>query len=116
LADCLRLTLKPPGDLAARYGGEEFVCLLPDTGLLGGLELARQLGAAFVALGIAHADLSAAPVVTVNLGVCSTSGNTPGCAAALLRDADAKLFSAKSGGRNRSCGCTLHEPRQTTRP
>jgi diguanylate cyclase (GGDEF)-like protein len=110
VANCLRLTLKRPGDLAARYGGEEFVCLLPDTDLLGALALARQLGAAVEALGIAHADSSVAPVVTVSLGVCSTSGNTPGSAASLLREADAQLYIAKSGGRNRSCGGPLGSP------
>jgi diguanylate cyclase (GGDEF)-like protein len=110
VANCLRLTLKRPGDLAARYGGEEFVCLLPDTDLLGALALARQLGAAVEALGIAHADSAVAAVVTVSLGVCSTSGNTPGSAAALLREADAQLYIAKSGGRNRSCGGPLGAP------
>lgn len=107
VANCLQQTLKRPGDLAARFGGEEFVCLLPDTDLLGALVLARQLGAAIEGLGIKHADSSAAPVVTVSLGVCSTSGDIPGSAEALLREADAQLYIAKGSGRNRSCGGTL---------
>ena len=107
VANGLQRTLKRPGDLAARYGGEEFVCLLPDTDLLGALGLARQLGAAVQALHLPHADSSAAAVVTVSLGVCSKSGNTPGGAQALLREADAQLYIAKGSGRNRSCGGPL---------
>jgi len=115
VASSLRLTLKRPGDMAARYGGEEFVCLLPDTDLPCALNVARQLGAAVEALRVDHAASSAAAVVTVSLGVCSTVGNTAGGtlgsnaatqegAAALLREADAQLYLAKGSGRNRSCG------------
>jgi diguanylate cyclase (GGDEF)-like protein len=107
VASCLRQTLKRPGDLAARYGGEEFACLLPDTDLVGSMDLARQLGNAVQALNIEHAASSVASVVTVSLGVCSTSGNTPGSADELLREADGALYRAKAEGRNRSCGCTL---------
>lgn len=107
VAACLRQVLKRPADLVARYGGEEFVCLLPDTGLSGALDLARQLGAAVEALGITHVTSSAAPVVTVSLGVCSSSAEARGTAAALLREADAQLYIAKGAGRNRSCGGPL---------
>jgi diguanylate cyclase (GGDEF)-like protein len=107
VATCLRHSLKRPGDLAARYGGEEFACLLPDTDLTGGLEIAHRLRDAVQALDIAHADSAVAPVVTVSLGVCSTSGNTPGSAGALLRGADAQLYLAKADGRNRSRGGSL---------
>jgi diguanylate cyclase (GGDEF)-like protein len=107
VASSLRQTLKRPGDLAARYGGEEFACLLPDTDLVGSMDLARQLGSAVQALNIEHAASSVASVVTVSLGVCSTSGNTPGSSEELLREADGALYRAKADGRNRSCGCTL---------
>jgi diguanylate cyclase (GGDEF)-like protein len=107
VAECLRLPLKRPGDLVARYGGEEFVCLLPDTGLRGALELAQQLGAAVEALGIPHADSAAGPVVTVSLGVCCATHGAHGAADALVSAADAQLYRAKGGGRNRICGATL---------
>jgi diguanylate cyclase (GGDEF)-like protein len=107
VAECLRLPLKRLGDLVARYGGEEFVCLLPDTGLRGALELAQQLGAAVETLGSPHADSAAGPVVTVSLGVrCATHG-AHGAADALVSAADAQLYRAKGGGPNRLCGGTL---------
>ena len=104
VAACLRQGIKRPGDLIARYGGEEFVCLLPETPLQGALEFARQLGAAVAALNIEHADSSVAAFVTVSLGVCSKPADSAGTAQALLREADAQLYTAKSRGRHQACG------------
>ena len=109
--DCLRRIattlvsgLKRPGDFFARYGGEEFVCLLPDTGLEGALQLAAQLGRQVFEQGIAHADSSAAPVVTVSAGVCAMQEGHVACTESLLREADLRLYRAKSEGRHRVCG------------
>ena len=111
LAACLKASLRRPADLVARYGGEEFVCLLPDTDLPGAMVVAQQLGAAVQALKIEHADSAVAPVVTVSLGVCSKPGGAPGhtvgSADALLHEADAQLYIAKSGGRNRAIGAAM---------
>ncbi len=109
VAAALRQALKRPADVLARYGGEEFVCLLPDTPLEGAMAVAQQLGDAVAALAIAHADSSAAPVVTVSLGVCSKPPQASGSAAALLRCADAQLYAAKSQGRRRACGALLNQ-------
>jgi diguanylate cyclase (GGDEF)-like protein len=111
LAACLKASVRRPADLVARYGGEEFVCLLPDTDLPGAMVVAQQLGAAVQALKIEHADSAVAPVVTVSLGVCSkpgsAAGHAVGSADALLREADAQLYIAKSGGRNRASGAAM---------
>ncbi len=107
VATALKAGVRRPGDLVARYGGEEFVCVLPETGLAGAMLLAQQLGAAVHALQIDHGDSTAAPVVTVSLGVCTQPGKAPGTAASLLREADAQLYLAKSMGRNRACGAEL---------
>ena len=107
VAAALQATIRRPGDLAARYGGEEFVCLLPDTGLAGAMRVAQQLRAAVLALQIEHGDSSVAPVVTVSLGVCSQPEHGPVSAAALLGEADAQLYRAKSLGRNQACGAEL---------
>ena len=110
LAATLKTCVKRPGDLVARYGGEEFVCLLPDTDLAGAMELAQQLGEQVRALGLAHAASSAAPVVTVSLGVCSKRDTVVGSAAALLREADAQLYISKSRGRQQASGAELESP------
>ncbi|MEO5732996.1 MAG: diguanylate cyclase [Rubrivivax sp.] len=104
IAAALRSALKRPGDMVARYGGEEFVCLLPDTALPGALALAGELGAAVRALRIDHAASDVLPVVSVSIGACSKLDDTVGSAAALLREADAQLYIAKSRGRNQVSG------------
>ena len=103
----LRQNVKRPGDLVARYGGEEFACLLPDTPLAGALAFARQLGTDIAALGLAHAGSTVAGVVTVSVGASTKPFDASGTAAALLREADAQLYVAKSRGRNRVCGAVL---------
>ena len=115
--DCLRQIaavlkggLRRSADLVARYGGEEFVCLLPDTDLAGAMSLAQRLGQEVFARQIEHADSSAAAVVTVSLGVCSRRSDDSGSAAALLREADAQLYAAKTQGRHRTCGAEMTAP------
>ena len=107
VATALKGKLQRPGDLVARYGGEEFVCLLPETPLHGALALAEQLGAAVHALQIEHADSSVATVVTASLGVCSKPEHRSGSATALLGEADAQLYRAKSRGRHQVWGAEL---------
>jgi diguanylate cyclase (GGDEF)-like protein len=107
VAATLKLGLKRPADLVARYGGEEFVCLLPDTGLAGALQVARQLSRDVIAQQIEHATSSVAPVLTVSLGVCSKGEDAAGSATELLRQADAQLYAAKAAGRNQACGAGL---------
>ena len=106
--ECLRRVARVIGDcvsrgvdLSARYGGEEFVCLLPETDLAGALGVAEQIRQNIIALGLVHESSSVAPCVTVSLGVASVkcrAADSPEQAVAL---ADAALFRAKSGGRNR---------------
>jgi diguanylate cyclase (GGDEF)-like protein len=110
LAATLKACVKRPGDLVARYGGEEFVCLLPDTALAGALDLARQLGADVAALGLPHARSDVADVVTISLGVCTKADGAVGSASALLREADAQLYIAKSRGRHQASGAELESP------
>jgi diguanylate cyclase (GGDEF)-like protein len=107
VAATLKAGLKRPGDLVARYGGEEFACLLPETPLDGAMELAQQLGQAVHDQGIPHPASDAAAVVTVSLGVCSKAEDTVAALAALVREADAQLYIAKSRGRHQSAGTEL---------
>jgi diguanylate cyclase (GGDEF)-like protein/PAS domain S-box-containing protein len=93
------------GDLAARYGGEEFVVLMPNTDRFGAQGVAERLCELVADLRIPHADSDAEGIVTVSIGVATAM---PGDfdrgfdgAEALLSAADAALYEAKSGGRNR---------------
>ena len=107
VAAALPRTTKRPGDLVARYGGEEFVCLLPETGLAGALEVARQLREQVAALNIEHGASEVSGHVSVSLGVSARPSRLEGAAAQLLAAADLALYQAKSQGRNRACGSWL---------
>jgi two-component system chemotaxis family response regulator WspR len=92
--------LKRPADLAARYGGEEFALLLPDTDLTGGLRVAEACRAALAQLALPHPGAPSG-FVTMSLGVACMlpGGDSP--ADDLVARADAALYAAKRGGRNR---------------
>lgn len=88
-------------DLVARYGGEEFVCLLPDCNPAGAARKAEVLRQAVLALGIPHETSSVAATVTVSLGTATCTPDANASADQLLAAADAALYTAKTGGRNR---------------
>ena len=99
LGELLRTALRA-GDLAGRIGGEEFLTILPDTDPEGAAVAAERLRARIAAQRIALPSGELA--FTSSLGVASLRG--PGClrsATALVERADAALYEAKRGGRNR---------------
>lgn len=106
----LKGVLKRPTDLLARYGGEEFVCLLPDTDLDGALGVAGHMRGALAQAAIPHGTSPVGPCVTVSIGACVKPADVVGSIAALLREADAQLYIAKSRGRDRACGGPLEGP------
>jgi histidine kinase len=85
----------------ARYGGEEFAVLMhtADHGLA--LDVAERLKQAVQALNIPHDRARAAPQVTMSLGVAVCRQLSAPGIAALIAEADAALYLAKSQGRNR---------------
>lgn len=85
-------------DILARFGGEEFVILLPDTGLAEARRVAERIRQE-VAI---HRD-KALPPYTVSLGIAVAQGQAGQAAdvEALVAEADAALYRAKQGGRNR---------------
>lgn len=87
-------------DLVARSGGEEFTLLLPDAGADDALALAERLRAGLRAQPVLHDSLPLQ--VTVSVGVATI---LPGDASldAVLARADAALYAAKAGGRDRVC-------------
>ena len=84
-------------DVIGRYGGEEFIVLAPGCGGADAEALAERFRASICALPF---DLPDGPIyVTMSLGVAATSDMNE--SAHLLRAADAALYRAKEGGRNR---------------
>lgn len=84
---------------AARYGGEEFVVILPDATGEGAMAVAERIRRAVASLEV-HCGL-AEPLrgVTVSAGIAELEASLD--SAELIRRADAALYRAKTGGRNR---------------
>jgi two-component system cell cycle response regulator len=92
-------------DILCRYGGEEFVVVLPETDLKTSIKLANRIRtnlADFVFTirngqqRVNHQQTLSAGVATISPKLASVTG--------LLKSADAKLYEAKHGGRNRVSG------------
>ncbi|MDO7836568.1 sensor domain-containing diguanylate cyclase [Sphingobium sp. HBC34] len=99
--------LSRPSDSIGRLGGEEFGLLLPETSEADALAAARRFCDAVAALDIPHDP----PLrVTASFGVAAID---PGrmSSQTWLADADAALYEAKRGGRNR----VMLAPRRTLR-
>ncbi len=85
-------------DTAARYGGEEFVLLLPNTALGAALELSERIRTRTESLRV-----PSGATITACFGVTQfTPEDSPD---SLLSRADAALYLAKEGGRNRVASC-----------
>jgi diguanylate cyclase (GGDEF)-like protein len=83
-------------DVLGRYGGEEFVAILPNCGPDAAFESMERVRSACAALDVCEF----AGNVTVSIGIASASGD-PRDLTALIGRADAALYRAKGGGRNR---------------
>ncbi len=93
-----------PAALTARYGGEEFVVLLPGLDAAAAATLAGRVLMAIRAMGIEHEDNAASGVVTVSVGAATVmpwAGSDAGAGTTLVAAADAALYEAKRGGRDR---------------
>jgi len=110
IARVLESKLNRPGDIIARYDAQVFACLLPATDFEPSTQLAEHIEQAVRARGIGHASSSAAPVVTVSVGVATGRRAIDGGAEALLRLANEQLCQAKQRGGARVCGKVLHRP------
>jgi diguanylate cyclase (GGDEF)-like protein len=96
----IREALTRPGDLVARYGGEEFAAILPSTPPRGAAAVAEVLRQRVEAMATRHTGAPAG-VVTISLGVATTSPGEDSSPEGLVADADEALYRAKRAGRNR---------------
>ncbi len=85
-------------DLAYRLGGEEFLILVPGSDLEQTAELAERLRA-----GVAADPVDGGLSVTMSLGVGASARSERFAYADVFAAADAALYRAKRGGRNRVC-------------
>jgi len=98
LADVLRSRVRA-SDLVCRVGGEEFVWVLPGASVEMAAERAETLRAAFEGLTI---QAPGGGVVRASVSIGIAARNSPQEALAdVVRRADAALYAAKRGGRNR---------------
>ena len=84
-------------DSVGRYGGEEFLMILPDCDAFGAKNQTERLRARVCGEPIATSEGSIS--VTISVGVCSHNQSKD--AEFAIRAADAALYRAKNGGRNR---------------
>lgn len=87
--------------VATRYGGEEFAIVVEQADRAAALACAQQIQQAIAELAIVHAGSPAWGVVTVSLGVASSTPDQRMSGEALLAQADVALYAAKRDGRNR---------------
>ena len=96
IARCLR---RPP-DAIARYGGEEFVAILPHEDVEGAKHVAQRMLDAVRGLALPHAG---SPIghVTISIGIAAAVPHQGSPESIIVTAADAELYRAKAGGRNR---------------
>ncbi|MGA0024111.1 MAG: diguanylate cyclase [Burkholderiales bacterium] len=86
------------GDLVCRWGGEEFVVVMPHTPLAGAVQRAEIWCAGFAANPVHFGSLVLNNTLSAGVAAWPADAGTP---VDLLRAADAALYRAKTGGRNR---------------
>jgi diguanylate cyclase (GGDEF)-like protein len=85
-------------DLAYRLGGEEFLILVPGSELAHTAELAERLRE-----GVCDERLGGGVQITMSFGVAASAHDERFDYATVFAEADAALYRAKRGGRNRVC-------------
>jgi diguanylate cyclase (GGDEF)-like protein len=87
-------------EVVARYGGEEFAVVLPETDERDAIALGESICESVRELGIPHQG-SSLGYVSVSVGVHATAPHAKADPQEAIRRADALLYRAKNGGRNR---------------
>jgi diguanylate cyclase (GGDEF)-like protein len=105
--DCLKLVAEQiaraaprASDLAARYGGEEFMLVLSETDEDGAMWMAERVRQMIADLKITHYATDS-KYVSVSCGVVSVMPHDGLSLDTFIQSADASLYQAKRGGRDR---------------
>ncbi len=98
----LQRCMSRPGDLAARFGGEEFGVVLPGTPSSGARLVAEKIRLEVAALQVPHSGGVEGGFVTISIGGACTIADGSNSITSLIETADAALYQAKHGGRNRA--------------
>jgi diguanylate cyclase (GGDEF)-like protein len=85
-------------DTVARFGGEEFVVLMPETGLTAALEAGERIRTAIERTSVSWRGSTISFTISVGVSAVPEIVASP---ADLIASADAALYAAKDGGRNR---------------
>mgnify|MGYP000689938579 CR=1 FL=1 len=102
IARSLSQCVNRAADVCARFGGEEFVLLLPDTPAHKLPKVCETCRQAVDALNLPHPQSSVGDRLTVSLGGAACIPADTISDAALLAQANERLFLAKRSGRNQS--------------
>jgi diguanylate cyclase (GGDEF)-like protein len=106
VAAALAAVVRRAADTLARYGGEEFVALLPETDAAGATAIAERMRQAVEALNIPNARGLGARV-TISVGHATVVPGDASGTPTLVAAADAALYQAKRGGRNRAAAAVI---------
>ena len=101
VASAFTEVLKRPGDFAARWGGEEFIMLLPNTDIVGAIDVAEQLRVHIEAMEIPGTAGNGVTKVTASIGTNTKLPGEESTIEKFIGGADKALYSAKNNGRNR---------------
>ena len=99
VAACLSGSIRRE-DVAARYGGEEFALFLPERDSKGALSIAERIRSAVQQLQVPSGEGEVLLRVTISVGLASYPSDGEQHHLVLER-ADAALYEAKRGGKNR---------------
>ncbi|WP_179119059.1 GGDEF domain-containing protein [Massilia sp. KIM] len=108
-AHVLRTMTREAVDRVIRYGGEEFLIVLPHTDLAGAQALAERIRTAF-AVDVMHLGDNVYLTASASFGVATVPAELTHASVSfeeLVGLADAQLYAAKGGGRNRVCAAIL---------